>query len=137
MMPLYYGDQGGFHVEAQARITGFEPGDPTDVLAPGNPYTRFTVFFADTMTPGSTAHCAYRRGYVPSPDQPNAYDLAAGERHMFATCYRPEDLFYKNMLMRVEIVDASNGYAVNEVPFEALPPVDWNPNDPPPTGGGC
>src|SRR5688572_30767067 len=58
-----YGPQGGFHVPVHARVTSMMPGNPMDVLDPGNPRTRFGVTFLDTGVPITPSPCPLRLAY--------------------------------------------------------------------------
>ena len=50
-LPLEYGPQGGFDLVGNARMTGFYPGNPDNLLDPYNPRTRIRAFFDDTNVP--------------------------------------------------------------------------------------
>jgi hypothetical protein len=129
VLPLEYGSQDGFNLVAHARMTGFAPGDPHNILDPSNPRTRFRAFFADTNVPlDYHAGCPYRYGYVPSAG--GGYEFARGLAVIFETCWRPQHLFGKRIRIEVEIEDSSGGYARDSKIVTVAPPPSGYPIEP-------
>jgi hypothetical protein len=126
-LPLVYGSQNGFHIEARSRIQGLEPGDPFDTSNPLNPRSRFLAFFltgpmAGQPNVGTT--CASRIGYMPDGD---GFLFATPYEIRFDTALGPAELFDQQFRVVIEIIDASGGYAIDEKTITARAPVGWNP----------
>lgn len=121
--PLDYGTQDGFMVVAHARMTGFAPGNPTNLLDPGNPFTRIRAFFDDTNIPLNLfAECAFRIPYVPAGD--GEYELVSPAYVIFETCWRSEHLFGAHMRIELEIMDENGHYASDVKHITAQPPTN-------------
>jgi hypothetical protein len=126
-LPLVFGDQSGFHIEARSRIQGLEHGDPVDVSNPTNPRTRFRAFFTTGPLAGQPnvgTPCATRVGYL--PDGTFLWTVEV----RFDTTLGPADLFDKQFRVVVEIIDSTGAYAIDEKLVTARAPIGWNPMTP-------
>jgi hypothetical protein len=111
-VPLFYGAQGGFGLMVHARMTGLQPGNPTDVLDPSNPRTRFRTFFVDTGEPTNEGGlCPFRVAYVPDGD---GYVVRNSLALVFNVCWGSQGLFGRRLRIDLEIIDADGGYAKTE-----------------------
>ncbi len=126
-LPLEYGAQDGFMLVANARMTGFAPGNPQDILDPGNPRTRVRAFFDETNVPlNYYAVCPFRSAYVASGSD---YQLLEAAPIIFETCWRSEHLFGKKIRVELELMDANGGYATDVKVVTAAPPMGPHPID--------
>lgn len=123
MLPLVYGDQNGYHIEARARITGLEPGDPLEVTKPTNPRTRYQAFFVeDGRAIDQPVFCPTRLGYAPAADG-NGFTSAFYYEVRFDVGYVGADIFGKQFRVVVEVIDSAGKYAKAEKTITALPPA--------------
>jgi hypothetical protein len=130
--PLEYGAQDGFMLVTNVRMSGFEPGNPKDILDPKNPRTRVRAFFDDTNVPlNYYANCPFRTAYVENGAD---YRLIEATPVIFETCWRSEHLFGKKIRVELEITDDSGGYATDVKVVTAAPPTGPYVED---TGPGC
>jgi hypothetical protein len=131
-LPLEYGAQDGFMLVTNVRMSGFEPGNPQDVLDPKNPKTRVRAYFDDTNVPlNYYSHCPFRTGYVPDGAE---YRLVEAAPAVFETCWRSVHLFGKRIRVELEILDDSGNYATDVKVVTAAPPTGPYVED---TGPGC
>jgi hypothetical protein len=135
-LPVVWGEQAGFHMEVHARIAGLVPGNTKDLLDPSNPRTRFTIKWTDTDKQINNTHCPFRVPYKPSATS-GAYDMLVGVIVMYENCYKSTEIFDREVLVKVEVIDAQAGYASDEKRVMARPPVGWDFNNPLPSGSGC
>ncbi len=78
------GSQSDPFIQVHARMTGLPPGDPQDFFAPTNPKTMVSAVIPDLgLTLG--IDCPATIGYVVSPDDATAFDLAHSLRIGFGT----------------------------------------------------
>lgn len=128
-LPLVYGPQGGFHLEvhAQVEMPGFTPGNPSNILDPSNPRTRFRAFFVDTGLSINRGVCPSRLAYFPSGS--DVYVLRTGTGLLYEVCYGTQTIFGRPVRVVVEILDASGGYATHEQIVTPVKPVDWTEPD--------
>ena len=124
-LPLEYGTQDGFNLVAQVRMTGFEPGNPTNILDPANPRTRIRAYFDDTNVPlNFYAKCPFRSGYVPSPG--GGYELVEGVAVIFETCWRADNLIGRPIRIELELLDDAGAYATDvKTAIAGAPPTDY------------
>lgn len=131
-LPLEYGAQDGYMLIANVRMSGFAPGNPQDVLDPGNPRTRIRAYFDDTNVPlNYYANCPFRTAYVPDGAE---HRLVEAAPIIFETCWRSVHLFGKRIRVEVEILDGNGGYATDVKVVTAAPPTGPYVED---TGPGC
>jgi hypothetical protein len=124
MLPLEYGPQGGFDLVANVRMSGFAPGNPQNILDPGNPRSRIRAFFADTNVPlNYFATCPFRTGYVPSGDRDYDYQLAQGAGIVFEICWRSDRLIGQRIRIELELMDDCGGYTTDTKIVTAAPPT--------------
>ena len=122
-LPMVYGDQNGYHIEARARIVGLDPGDPLEITKPTNPRTRYSAFYVeDGRAINIPVLCPTRLGYVPASDG-NGYTSAAYLEIRFDTGYQAADIFGKDFRVLVEVIDSTGKYAKDEKIIKALPPT--------------
>lgn len=122
VLPLEYGTQDGFMLIANVRMTGFAPGNPQDILDPGNPRTRIRAFFDDTNVPlNYYASCPFRNAYVESGAE---YQAIAAFPVIFETCWRSEHLFGRPIRVELELMDDQGGYATDVKTVMAAPPTN-------------
>lgn len=122
-LPLEYGPQGGFDLVANARMTGFYPGNPNNLLDPNNPRTRIRAFFDDTNVPlDISARCGGRTAYLPSST--GGYEYPAGTSVVFEPCWRSDHLIGKRIRVELEIMDDCGGFATDTKIVTAVPPTN-------------
>ncbi|HUS65671.1 MAG TPA: sigma 54-interacting transcriptional regulator [Kofleriaceae bacterium] len=109
---LTIGPQGGVHIEAQALMTGLEPGNPEDPGDPGNPFTLFTVTDEEGTELGAIT-CAFRIAYDPDEDVMQ-HAVALFLRNDQVNPSNAEDRLGTRIHIEVEIIDADLHYASNE-----------------------
>ena len=132
-LPLEYGAQDGFMLIAHVRMSGFQPGNPADILDPSNPRTRLRAYFDETNVPlNSYAHCPFRNPYVPTGS--GEYDLIEAVPVIFETCWRSEHLFGKRIRIELELLDGDGdgdggGYTTDVKIVTAAPPTGFHPID--------
>jgi hypothetical protein len=121
VLPLEYGPQNGYDLMVNVRMTGFEPGDPVNILDPSNPRTRIRAFFADTNVPlDHLASCPTRTAYARSST--GDYELG-GTAVVFETCWRSDHLFGKQIRIELELMDDCGHYAADTKTVTAAPPT--------------
>jgi hypothetical protein len=131
-LPLEYGAQDGFMLVTNVRMSGFEPGNPQDILDRRNPRTRVRAFFEDTNVPlNYYLTCPFRTAYVPDGAE---YRLIEAAPVVFETCWRSVHLFGKRIRVELEITDDSGAYATDVKIVTAAPPTGPYVED---TGPGC
>ena len=122
-LPLVFGSQNGFNVDAHVQMSGLEPGDPANLYDPSNPRTRVRAYFADDGRPlNDVAKCPFRVGY--QPEGGATYELARGVPVVFDTCWRAEHLIGRQLVIKLEVVDSTNGLATDERVVTAVAPID-------------
>lgn len=123
-LPMEFGSQQGFMFITTVRMSGFEPGNPDDVLSPYNPRTRIRAFFADSDVPlNRYSKCPFRTGYVDVGD--GAYELAQEAAIVFETCWRSDNLIGKQIRLDLELVDyMGNTYVADSKVVTAAAPVN-------------
>jgi hypothetical protein len=122
-VPLFYGAQGGFGMRVHARMTGLVPGNPSDILDPSNPRTRFRTFFVDTGLPTNEGGlCPFRHAYV--PDGNGGYVVQTGLALVFNTCWGSQGLIGNPIRVELEIIDADGGYARTEKIVSPIAPTE-------------
>jgi len=127
VLPLEYGTQDGFMLIANVRMTGFEPGNPKDILDPRNPRTRIRAYFADTNVPlNYSAHCPFRAAYVDVGGELQMVEAAA---IVFETCWRSDRLFGQRIRIELELLDRDGGYTTDVKTVTAAPPEGFHPID--------
>lgn len=132
-LPLHYGIQDGFMLMAQVKMSGFAPGNPSDVYDPSNPRTRIRAYFDDTDIPlNSFAVCPHRFPYVPSPS--GDYELSQEVAVVFETCWRSTHLFDQRIRVEMELMDSDGGFATDVKVVTARAPLDPHAVD---DGPGC
>lgn len=120
---LVYGPQGGFHVPVRGRMTGLQPGNPVDILDPGNPRSRYRAFLMNGQPAYDYGTCPGRYGYI---DDGSGGDITpAIIEARFFECMGPADLFFKQFLVQAEVIDSTGGYAMDQKLVTVLPPVGW------------
>jgi hypothetical protein len=122
---LEYGPQGGFDIPARSRMTGMAPGDPSNVLDPKNPRTRIRSFFVDTGAPNTNGTCGGRFGYVADTTPSGSYDMPYYVQVEWDTSLLAADLFGKQFLVVLEVIDGNGLYAIDQKTVTALPPPNW------------
>jgi hypothetical protein len=123
-LPLVYGVQGGFHIEARSKIWGLAPGDPSDVLGSVNPYTYFRAYSVDGQRTNDVP-CPGRAPYVPDPSGDGDV-LVSYTEIRFPETLGPSDLFDRQYHVVVEVIDATGGYAWDEKIITARAPPEWS-----------
>ncbi len=112
---LVEGIQGGTHFDVHARISGLDPGDPSDSRAPENPQTMFSAYSEDgTRIDGS--RCGWRVGYDVvdgDAEEWGDYELSSGRRIVLLLRHR--DHFGQRARLVAEVLDAQGRYARDEV----------------------
>ena len=122
-LPLEYGAQAGFDLVANVRMSGFDPGSPTDLLDPHNPRTRIRAFFADTNVPlNYNAKCPFRVGYVPSGANDFDYQMSSGQPIIFETCWRSDRLIGARIRIELELIDNDGNYVTDQQTVTATAP---------------
>ena len=128
-LPMVFGDQQGYHIEARARINGLDPGDPLEVTKPTNPRTRFSAFFLNDdgtdMTPPKPINqsvCPLRLGYVPASDG-NGYTSPTYLEIRFEVGLSETEIFNKKFRVVVEVIDSAGKYAKAEKVITARAPT--------------
>lgn len=123
VLPLAYGSQDGFMLFANVRMSGFSPGDPTNIQDPANPRTRIRAFFADTGVPlNYYAKCPNRIGYEPTDD--GDFELVEAIPVIFETCWRSNHLFGARIRIIAEILEPDGRLARDEKIVTAAPPAE-------------
>jgi hypothetical protein len=120
--PLEYGPQGGFDIQVNAQMTGLKPGNPSDILDPLNPRTRFRVFFVDTGESINRGVCPYRLAYVPIGG--DVFVLQVGTAILYEVCYGSQGILNRDVRVELEILDSDGGYARTEQIVTPIAPVD-------------
>jgi len=120
--PLEYGSQGGFDIQVNAKMTGLQPGNPSDILDPTNPRTRFHVEFADTGVAINRGVCPNRLAYVPVGN--GEFVLQMGTAILYEVCYGSQTILNRDLKVTLEIMDSDNGYAMVEQIVTPVAPVD-------------
>jgi hypothetical protein len=120
---LEYGSQLGFDIPVNSRITGMLPGNPSDPLDPNNPRTRFHGYFMDTGAAINPGRCGIRLGYVPS--SASTFDLVHGGAILFDTSLTGTDLFGRQVLVVLEVIDSAGNYATTQKVVTCEPPPGW------------
>jgi hypothetical protein len=118
-LPVVFGPQSGYHMPVHARVTGLVPGNPSDVLDPSNPRTRFRAFFVDTGEPVNPAVCPIRIPYEPSGSD---FDLISGTAILFEVGLPEAEIFGREIRIVVEVIDAQRAYATAEKVVTCRPP---------------
>jgi hypothetical protein len=122
MLPLEYGVQDGYNFVAHAKMTGFHPGNPADILDKKNPRTRIRAFFADTDVPLNIyASCAVRLSYVDAGN--GEYELQSGIPIIFETCWRSDKLIGQRFRIELELMDSEGRIATDSKIVIATPPA--------------
>lgn len=122
VLPLEYGPQNGYDFMVNVRMTGFDPGNPDEILDPSNPRTRIRAFFADTNVPlAFSANCPTRTAYARSST--GDYELG-GTAVVFETCWRSDRLFGKQIRIELELLDDCGHYASDTKTVTAAPPTN-------------
>jgi hypothetical protein len=125
-LPTHYGTQNGFDIPVNARITGLQPGNPSDPLDLANPHTRFRAYYVDTGAPIATGgSCGISVGYAPSSTTPGAYELALPSAIEFPVGLPESEIFGRQVYVLAEIIDAAGYYAVEEKLVTLAPPPGW------------
>jgi hypothetical protein len=119
------GGQFGFYIPARARMTGMAPGDPSNILAAGNPRTRVRAFFVDTGTPNTTGTCGDSFGYEADPTTSGTYVSPQTTFVAWDLSITAHDLFGKQFLVVLEVIDGNGLYAMDQKTVTALPTPDW------------
>lgn len=128
VLALEYGTQNGYDVAANVRMTGFDPGNPQNLLDPGNPRTRIRAFFADTNVPlNFEAGCPFRTAYMPSHAGNYDYELPSGVPVVFEVCWRSDRLIGKRIRIELEVMDDCGGYASDVKTVTLAPPAGYYP----------
>lgn len=126
-LPLEYGSQAGFNVVVNVQMRGFVPGNPNDVFDPTNPRTRILSYFADDGRPlNKTANCPYRKGY--RAVDANTYEMGTGVPLIFDTCWRAEHLIGRQLRIKLELLDSTNGFTTDERVVTMVEPAEWYPS---------
>ena len=130
---LEYGVQDGYNFVANVRMTGFDPGNPNDVLDPKNPRTRIRAFFEEGNVPlNFYASCPVRLSYVASGGE---YVMQTGVPIIFETCWRSDNLIGKRIRIDLELADSQGRIATDSKIVTAAPPTTDYPME---TGSpGC
>jgi hypothetical protein len=124
-VPLEWGFQDGFMFVLSARMAGFPPGHPTDILDPSNPYTRIRAYFDDTNVPlAKQSVCPFRNGYKETTS--GEYVLNQEVGIVFDTCWRIDRLVGQRIRIEGELLDPSGHYASETRVVTAVAPVDPN-----------
>lgn len=132
-LPLEYGIQDGFMLIANARMTGFEPGNAQDPYDPANLRTRIHAYFDDTNVPlNFFAYCPHRYPYVPSGN--GDFVLYESIAVIFETCWRSAHLFDKRIRVEMELMDNDGGFATDVKVVTARAPLGPHAVD---DGPGC
>jgi hypothetical protein len=96
------------YLQIHSRIHGLPPGDPNDLLAPGNPKTKVSAV-VDELGLTLGVECPASLGYVSSPEA-GAFDLVRSLRVGFGTM--PLDQFEgKQARITLEVVGSNGLYA--------------------------
>jgi hypothetical protein len=128
VLPLVYGPQGGFHIEARARIRGLVPGDAANISNPANPRTRYRAFFASGPSNGEPINptmCPNRFGYVAASDGDGLTSAQPVEIRFLDNADPEQRLFGTKFKVVVEIIDADGHYAMAEQVITAVAPEGW------------
>jgi hypothetical protein len=116
---LRNGSQSDAFLQIHARIRGMEPGDPNNILAPGNPHTKFGAVIDELgLTLG--VECPASLGYVAAPEA-GAYDLVHSLRIGLGTT--PADLV-EGKQVRITLEVVSNGLYAKDEKTATLGPLD-------------
>jgi hypothetical protein len=120
---VVYGSQSGFHIPVHARMTGMVPGNPTNVLDPMNPRTRFRAFFVDTGEPLNEGACPVRLAYQPATGA--EFDLLRDSAVLFQVGLPEDEIFGREVRVVVELIDATGKYATEEKIVTCRAPPGW------------
>ena len=125
-LPMVYGDQNGYHIEARGRLVDLYPGDPIEVTKLTNPRTRYSAWFYRNNDPLdglpiNESACPNRLGYVPASDG-TGFTSATLLEVRFDLQYQDAEIFGKKFRVRIEVIDAFGRYAKDEKIITALPP---------------
>ena len=132
-LPLEYGIQDGFMLIANARMSGFAPGNLQDPYDEGNLRTRIHAYFDDTNIPlNFYAHCPHRYPYVDSGT--GDYVLYESIQVIFEPCWRSAHLFDKRIRVEMELMDNEGGFATDVKVVTARAPLGPHAVD---DGPGC
>ncbi|MEJ7599675.1 MAG: hypothetical protein WKG01_17340 [Kofleriaceae bacterium] len=132
-LPLDYGNQDGFMLIANAKMTGFDPGNPNDNYDARNPRTRIRAYFDDTGVPlNFDAHCPFRYPYLPAGS--SEYALTQSIAVIFEVCWRSTHLFDKRIRVEMEIMDNEGGFTTDVKVVTARAPLGPHAVD---DGPGC
>lgn len=119
---LEYGVQDGYNFIANVRMSGFDPGNPSDVLDPKNPRTRIRAYFEDGNIPlNFYASCPVRLSYIDAGG--GEYVMQSGIPIIFETCWRSDNLIGKRIRIDLELADAQGRVAVDSKIVTAAPPI--------------
>jgi hypothetical protein len=135
-LTLEYGPQGGYNLVANARMSGFDPGNLEMLIDPGNPRTRIRAFFAESNIPlNFSAICPFRQAYKPSDSGDYDYEFPEGVPVIFETCWRSNHLIGARVRIELELMDDCGGYVADVKTVTFAPPTSFYPieNDAP----GC
>lgn len=128
VLPLEYGTQDGYNLVAHVKMTGFTPGNASNILDPVNPRTRIRAFFADDNVPlNFYAKCPFRNAYVESPG--GGYELVQGVAVIFETCWRSDNLIGRPIRIELELLDDAGGYTTDVKTVIAGEPEGFYPID--------
>jgi hypothetical protein len=102
------------YLQVHSRIRGLPPGDPQNILDPGNPKTKVSAVIADLgLTLG--VECPASFGYIASPSSPQSgdFDLSPHSLRLgFGFDHPPLDqLSGKQALISIEVVGSNGRYA--------------------------
>ena len=132
-LPLEYGIQDGFMLIAQARMSGFAPGNSSDVYDPANLRTRIRAYFDETDVPlNFYAYCPHRYPYVAAGS--SEYELYEEIQIIFEVCWRSTHLFDKRIRVEMELMDNDGGFATDVKVVTARAPLGPHAVD---DGPGC
>ena len=101
-MPIIQGPQGGFHFLGSVRVSGIEPGDPSDLANPNNPTTAFSVLVdGEDITMSAT----YTQGLDETPKTVQHYRHQMVGRFVIVDILADEELVGSDIELAVTVTD--------------------------------
>lgn len=126
-LPLEYGTQLGFDVVVNVQMRGLVPGNPNDIFDPTNPRTRILSYFVDDGRPlNKSANCPFRTGF--KAVDATTYEMSTGVALIFDTCWRAEHLIGRQIRIKLEMLDAMNGFTTDERVVTMVEPTEPYPS---------
>lgn len=116
------GTQSGTFLIVNARMKGLEPGNLADFRDPSNPKTRFSATLWDGTRVGRA--CPSTQAYKPSGDA-GWYERKTSQILEFLPFEIGEKAFDTMVTLRVEAIDSTGRYAIDEKAVLCAAPEGW------------